>query len=685
MSYRLGIDVGGTFTDVLLIDDQTGKMTPIKTPTTPEDQSIGVLNGILEICKRENIGFDEISQILHGTTVATNAALEGKGALVGLLVTEGYRNMLHLARSWTPGPLFGWMIYEKPEPLSPLEFTFEVKERVDSDGQVVRPLDEKQLRRDLQKLFDKGIEAITICLLNSYKNPVHEKKVKEIVMEMNPNIPISISSEILPEFKEYERTLTTVMNSYVKPKMKVYLNNLGKNLGAHQIKSNLNIVRSDGGLMSVNAASEQPVYTMLSGPSGGVAAAAYLGEITGYPNILTFDMGGTSTDVSLIKDGKATLTRTTTVGYFPVKSPSVDVISIGAGGGSIAHVPEITGALRVGPQSAGADPGPACYGKGGTEPTVSDANAVLGRLPLELLEGRMKLDLEAARRAVQKIADQLGMDLYEAAQGIIDIVNENMFGALRVVSVERGLDPRNFALAAFGGAGPLHANALAVLSGSFPVIVPPEPGVLSALGFHAADFKNEFGRTYIHKLESIDVQGIIKDFEKLESEAQQWFDKEKIPQENRRIEYFMDLRYYLQGFEIPVAVSRDDIQNNGFENIINRFHDIHEQLYNYRMETSVESVNIRAVAVGSLPKPILLKQEWSSEDSSGAVIKEQDVYFGNQFVKTPIYKRSLLRAGNVIHGPAIISQYDTTTVILPGHAAKVDAYLNLIINPEEAN
>jgi N-methylhydantoinase A len=685
MPYRLGVDVGGTFTDLLLIDQETGEMVPVKTPSTPHDQSEGVLNGIKELARITDIDPKEIVQILHGTTVATNAALEGKGAKVGLIVTEGYRNMLHLARSWTPGPLFGWMNYEKPEPLAPLELTAEAKERVDANGNIVTELDEDNMYSQILGLLDKGIEAITICLINSYINPIHERRIKEIVKELNPELPISISSDILTEFKEYERTLTTVMNSYVKPKMQLYLSNFEKNLKVNEITSSLNIVRSDGGLMSVSAAGELPVHTMLSGPSGGVEAAAYLGKQIGKLDLLTFDMGGTSTDVSLIRNGEATITRQTQVGSFPVKSPSVNVVSIGAGGGSIAHVPEVTGALRVGPQSAGAVPGPACYGRGGTEPTVSDANAVLGRLPKKLLDGNMELDLEKAYNAVKTVAEPLGMDVFEAAQGIINIVNENMFGALRVVSVEQGLDPRNFSLVGFGGAGPLHANSLGVLTGAYPVIIPHEPGVLSALGFNTSDYKNEFARTSIHKLneDELDVTEVISNLEELGNEALRWFEEENISAEKRKLEYYMDLRYYRQGFEIPITVTIDDLVRNGFENIIKGFHEVHERLYNFKMDVDVEMVNLRVVAVGKINKPALLEEEKEGTDSSAAILLREKVYFDGAFIDTPIYKRSLLKAGNIIEGPAIVTQYDTTTVILPDHVAEIDEYLNILINPQE--
>ncbi|WDL97699.1 hydantoinase/oxoprolinase family protein [Alicyclobacillus sp. ALC3] len=680
MTYRMGIDVGGTFTDVLLIDDSSGRMMPIKTPSTPHDQSEGVLNGIFEACKLAGINVSELEQILHGTTVATNAALEGDGARVGLLVTKGFEKTLHLARSWTPGPLFGWMIYEKPDPLAPLDLTVGVAERIDSHGDVVVPLNTDDVVRQIRSLVERGAESLTVCLVNSYVNSSHEKMVKDIARVLYPELPISVSSEILSEFKEYERTLTTVMNSYVKPKMQRYLANFEKRIKDAGMESRLSIVRSDGGLMSVQAAADQPVHTMLSGPSGGVAAAAFIGRLSGHRNLITFDMGGTSTDVATII-GQPSITRSTQVGFFPVKAPAVDVVSIGAGGGSIAHVPAITGALRVGPQSAGALPGPACYGRGGTEPTVSDANIVLGRLPVELLDGGMHLDLEAAKRAVQSIADHLGKDLYEAAQGIIDIVNENMFGAIRVVSVERGYDPRDFALIGFGGAGPLHANALGRLSGAFPVIIPPEPGVLSALGFNVSNHKNEFSKTFISTLDATTPADIIGELRTLGDDAMNWLESEGVPEADRTIEYQVDLRYYRQGFELPMQVSLSDLEANGFDTIANEFHEAHERLYNFRMSVALELVNMRAIGVGRVEEPAVRQLEFGDGNASRAIAKTQEVYFDGEFMSTPIYRRSLLQPGDKIDGPAIVTQYDTTTVVLPEHIASVDEYLNIVIQP----
>ena len=387
MSLKLGVDVGGTFTDLLLFDERTSRQVRVKTPSTPTDPSVGVLTGIDKICRLAEVAPGDIDGIMHGTTVATNAVLEGKGATVGLITTQGFKQILHLARSWTPGPLAGWMIMEKPDPPAAIEYTREAVERIDTRGEVVVPLDEDALRRDLQDLGARGIEALTISFINSYANQRHEQRAKQIAREVLPAVPVTASSEVLPEFREYERALTAVMNSYVRPKVARYMRNFADQLTAHGLRADVNILRSDAGLMSLPLAQERPVYAVMSGPAGGVAGALHIAKKAGFPNVLTLDMGGTSTDVALCQDGSQSISRETTLGYFPIKVPSVDVRSVGAGGGSIAHVPEITGALRVGPQSAGAEPGPACYGRGGSEPTVTDANVVLGHLPPNLLGG----------------------------------------------------------------------------------------------------------------------------------------------------------------------------------------------------------------------------------------------------------------------------------------------------------
>ena len=416
MALRLGIDVGGTFTDLFLHDDASGEFWLAKTPSTPEDQSIGVLAGTREVCERAAIDPARLEVILHGTTVATNAVLEGKGARVGLLVTQGWAHLMHLAESWTPGPLFGFFNYIKPEPLVEFEDIREVPERLDSAGKELAPLDEAATRAAIEELGEAGIEALTVCLLNSYANPAHEQRVEDIAQAALGEIPVSISSNITPEFREYARAVTTVMNSYVGPVLSRYLSSLEQKLVESEIAAPLQVVRSDGGLQSLAAAREHPVQTVLSGPSGGVNGAAFVAHRAGHDGILTFDMGGTSTDVAVCVGGAPTITRETQVGSFPVRAPSVDVESIGAGGGSIASVSPVTGALRVGPESAGAVPGPAAYGRGGEEPTVTDANVVLGHLPPVLLGGAMTLDVDAAHAAVTKTAEAMGVDAPRAAE-----------------------------------------------------------------------------------------------------------------------------------------------------------------------------------------------------------------------------------------------------------------------------
>ncbi len=684
MSLTLGVDVGGTFTDLLLFDQETGRQVRAKTPSTPADPSVGVLAGIDKVCNLANISPSEIAHIMHGTTVATNAVLEGKGAKVGLITTEGFKQILHLARSWTPGPLAGWIIMEKPDPPAALEHTREAKERIDTHGDIVTPLDEDAIRDTLQDLVSQGIEALTISLINSYANQLHEKRIRKIAQEMFPDLPVTASSEVLPEFREYERALTAVMNSYVRPKVGQYMQNFAAQLAEHGLKADVNILRSDAGLMTLRMAQERPVYAVMSGPAGGVAGALFTATEAGFLNILTLDMGGTSTDVALCQDGSQTIARETTLGYFPIKVPSVDVRSIGAGGGSIAHVPEITNALRVGPQSAGADPGPACYGRGGTDPTVTDANVVLGHLPPRLLGGEMGLDEEAAKAAVERAGQKLGLDVYRAAQGILDIVNENMHGALRLVSVQRGYDPRNFALVAFGGAGPLHANAVANLIGSFPVIIPPAPGVLCATGDVCCDYREEFARTVLRTLDKLPAAEVEQILQKLGAEAAGWLEREGIPRSQQDISYNADMRYFRQGYELPIRMTLDDLHTHGTEVLADRFHALHEQLYRFRLDAACEIVNLRAVALGKGATLTLTEADQDGPSSSHAQTDEHRVYFDSDFLTTPIYDRAKLRPGNQLAGPAIVTEMDSTSVVLPNFVAEIDRYANILIRPNQA-
>src|SRR6201991_3900882 len=648
MAYRLGVDVGGTFTDLFLVDDGDHRQWRVKTPSTPFDPSQGVLTGVSRICEAAGIGPADLANVVHGTTVATNAVLESKGARVGLITTQGFGQLLHLARSQPPGPLAGWIIMIKPDPPASLADTREAVERMDARGNTLVPVDHEQVKRVIGDLVSSGVESLTISLINSYVSGAHEQEIAELVEELHPGFPVTISSAVLPEFREYERTLTACMNSYVRPQVASYVDQLQSALPG------IDILRSDAGVMTPTEAARNPVYAVLSGPSGGVAGALYIAARAGFPNVLTFDMGGTSTDVSLCQGGEPTIGRETTIGHFRIKVPSVDVHTVGAGGGSIAHVPELTGALRVGPQSAGAEPGPAAYGAGGTEPTVTDANVVLGRLPADLIGGEMSLDVEAAKAAVQKVADAMGLSLEAAADGVLRIVNENMAGALRVISVQRGHDPREFALIAFGGAGPLHANAVAELMGSFPVIVPPSPGLLCALGDLVAGFRNEFARTLIRLTSDAsdeELRGIIGE---LEARAREWMDAQGIRREAQHVEFVADMRYHGQGYEIPVP------WEPGLEE---RFNALHERLYGFRMpDTASEIVNLRAVGTGDRPQPELPE----SEPRAAAL-------------PPGTHERSELHPGCVIPGPSIVTEFDSTTVVLDGYVAEVDRYFNLLI------
>ncbi len=684
MAYRLGVDVGGTFTDLFLVDDSDGGAHfRVKTPSTPADPSQGVLSGVGRICGEAGIDVSKLRNILHGTTVATNAVLESKGARVGLITTMGFKQILHLARSQTPGPLAGWIIMIKPDPPASLADTREAIERMDARGATVVPVDEQQVQDVVRDLVDSGVESLTVGLVNSYVNPAHEEQIGAIVERLYPGFPVTLSAHVLPEFREYERTLTACMNSYVRPRVASYVSDLQSELKGIGAKAEVNLLRSDAGLMTITEAARNPIYGILSGPSGGVAGALYVAGKAGFENILTFDMGGTSTDVALCQNGEPTIGRETSIGHFRIKVPSVNVHTVGAGGGSIAHVPELTKALRVGPQSAGADPGPAAYGKNGTEPTVTDANVVLGHLPPRLLGGEMELDTAAARTAVQQVADAMGLgSVEEAAEGILAIVNENMAGALRLVSVQRGHDPREFALVAYGGAGPLHANAVAEIMGSFPVLVPPAPGLLCAIGDLVADFRDEFAQTYIRVLLEADQSDVASILESLGERAKAFLDGEGIELDRQHIAYTADMRYHRQGYEIPVVIDPGDVRANGLGGLEERFNALHEQLYGFRMhDTQAEIVNLRAVGAGAVPKPELPTGEPGGADASVAVVEEHAITFRGESVATRIYDRAKLAPGMRFDGPAIVTEFDSTTVVLPGYAAEVDSNFNILINP----
>ncbi len=685
-AYRLGVDVGGTFTDLLLIEEGSGRTFRAKVPSTPEDSSKGVLNGIARLCEQNAISPSLIHQVMHGTTVATNTVLTSSGARVGLVATKGFRQVLQIDRSYVPGGLGGWVIWNKRPPLAPLELTIEADERMGPRGEVVAALDEDDLRAKLRALATRGVEALTVSLFNAYANGAHERRVREIAEAEMPGVPVSISSEVIPEMYEYERTETTVVNSYIRPVVAKYIHNLHTELAARMGSVKLHVLRSDGGLSAVEAAQTTPVNLLLSGPAGGVSGALWIARQGGFENLLTFDMGGTSTDVALIQNGKPQIRRETRVGDVAVRASSIDVRTVGAGGGSIAYVPDLTKALRVGPKSAGAVPGPAAYAKGGTEPTVTDANVVLGYLPSDSqLGGDMAIDRGLAEAAVQRVADALGLPLMTAAEGIIDIVNENMFGALRLVSVERGYDPRDFALVAFGGAGPLHANALGKLMGSWPVIVPPAPGVLCAYGDATTRIRDEASQTFVRRFVDTSDAEVGDILDQLASNAAATLVTEGVPAEEHSVGFQIDLRYHGQGMLLTLDLDSDSFRAGGLAGVAREFDALHTQLFTFALDVPHELVTLRAIVQGRAPQVAAeTLASGGPTPSPDALVAQTRIYVSGGWLDAGVYDRPKLASGNRIEGPAIITQMDSTTLILPGHHGTVDAVGNILIRPTEA-
>ena len=571
----------------------------------------------------------------------------------------------------------------KPAPLADLSDTREIHERMHASGQIDVELDDRQLRAAVKELVDRGVEALAVGFLHSYANPEHEKRAAELISRTAPDIDVSLSFDVHREYREYDRVVTTVANAYVMPTVAKHLQGLHERLKVENLDCSVSIVRSDGGVMSAEAAAERPIDTVFSGPSGGVEGALASVRPIGLTDILTLDMGGTSTDVSVCIDGEVAVARETIVAELPLKAPSVDVRSIGAGGGSIAQVPSTINSLRVGPESSGADPGPACYGRGGTAATVTDANLVLGRLPTGLLGGDFPLDLDAANRAISVLAEQLELSVEDTARGILEIVNEKMAAALRVMSVERGLDPRNFALVAFGGAGPLHANALAEVLGCYPVVVPLFPGVLSAQGFHAAGKRTSFSRTMIRPVVDEAWPELMTAIKSVGDHAHQWIADEG--ESEGKVHYTCDMRFVRQGYEVEVPFEEGEINENWPSTVSGRFREEHERLYGFTPEAEVEAVTVRAD--GRCPSGFALSEasDGGSSDSAAAVISTNSVTFSEREpVETPVYNRTKLTRGMRLSGPAIVAQDDTTTLVLPRHYAEIDRFHNIVVRRDGA-
>ena len=676
MAYRLGVDVGGTFTDLVLLDEGTGEISVFKTPSTPKNPADGVFNGIGNF--EDETG--EIEYFAHGTTVGTNAVLEHKGAKTAMITTMGFKDVIEIgrqSRGWPKPKIYDFFI-DKPEPLISRNLRFEVDERVDHNGNIVKKMNGREIKELLSTLEENSIESIAICFLFSYANNKHELKVKDIISKALPDIFISTSSEILPEYREYERFSTTALNSYVQPVVSGYLEDLRARSKKAGIPTTIHIMQSNGGLMTIEAAKEKSVHILLSGPAGGVVSAVFYGNASGYENIISFDMGGTSADISLIEKGRPKLTSEGYIGGYPAKIPMVEINTVGAGGGSIAWI-DTGGALKVGPQSAGADPGPACYNRGGKEPTVTDANVVLGYInPNYLLGGKMKIDRDKAVSSISQIGKKIGLDAVEAAYGICEIVNSNMIRAIRVISVERGYDPRDFVLVAFGGAGPLHACRLAEELDIPKVVIPPTPGIASAIGLLIADLKHDYSITRIQKVDKLSPSGINKIWGEMEERATDRLKKEGA--QDIMLHRSIDMRYEGQSFEIVVPAPGGEITEGAIDKIVKDFNRAHERLYGYSCDDPLEVVNFRLSAIGKVPKTKLKKLTKRGE--LGKALKHhRNAFFKGygEYVETPVYERDLLSTGDILEGGAIVEQMDSTTIIHPGQMGMVDGYGNIII------
>jgi len=677
--YRISTDVGGTFTDGILLDESTGRIAFSKVPSTPADPAIGTMRGIEKFA----VPLPEVSFLAHGTTVVINALIEGKGAKTALLTTKGFRDVLEIGRS-NRTEMYD-ALYRKPRPFVPRHLRLEVEERMDPSGNVLVPPDTSQLDQIITYLRGQQVEAVAVCFLNSYANPVHEEEVGRYLEAKFPEVAISLSHRITRRYYEYERSSTAVQNAYVMPVVRSYLLNLENDLKGKRFDRELQIMQSNGGVMAASVAQEIPIGMVESGPAAGAIGGAQLANLIGYPNIITYDMGGTTAKTSIIINGRPETVDVYMVEGRPILLPVVDLREIGAGGGSIAWIDE-GGALHVGPQSAGANPGPACYMLGGTEPTVTDADLHLGILdPQYFLGGEMQISSELAAQSIDKIARYFHISSEEAALGIIKIVNTNMAGLLQSITVKRGYDARDFAMVAFGGAGPVHAVAIARELYIPTVIVPMFPGTFSAWGMLMADLRHDFSQTYIRLVDKADPAEIQRLFRTLENELTALFEKEKIPLEQRIILHEMDLRYLGQEHTLPVATSAT-FEESDKQEICARFDEQHLRIYGHNApEEPKEIVTLKVIGIGKVSKPFLPEiARGGSNPPPEAEIGERSVYQGNERrVNYRIFKRDMLLAGNRIQGPAIIEEQTATTVVESGQLCEVDRFGNLIIHLEE--
>ncbi|MGO1165558.1 MAG: hydantoinase/oxoprolinase family protein [Janibacter sp.] len=691
---RIGIDTGGTFTDVVAFDESTGTTITTKTPSTPGDPAEGFLAGIAKVLDTLGLGVDVLSAISHGTTVATNQLLEGKIERMGFITNTGYESVLEIARQSVPDGYGNSYFWVKDERIVPRHLVKGVSGRMDFTGQEIEPFDEEQAREIARWFRTHEVNTLGVCLMHSYANSAHEQRMREVLAEEHPEAVISVSSEVLREYREYERSMTTLVDAAVKPKLSRYVDNIKNRLGELTAADGgravpFYVMKSNGGVLSADEVVHQPITTVLSGPAAGALGAAMIGEIAGFDRILTCDGGGTSTDVSVVIDGEPTLTTEGSVGVFPSKIPMIDVVTVGAGGGSIAALsPE--GTLKVGPASAGADPGPVCYGNGGTEVTITDAHVVLGRIPAHLLGGEIPLDAASARVAVERLAAEVGMTAEQCATGVLEISAWNQANALRQVTVKRGLDVRDFTLTTFGGSGSLLLCRLMDILDISTVLVPLNPGNLSAFGLLTVDVKNDYVQTSVTLHEALQTEQLASIFDELSERAVDALTREGFASETHQLVRTADLRYFGQAFEVRVAVDDGPITRDLVEAVARRFHDEHRALYGYDFDGNpdqqVEWVNLRVSGIGPIQRPELSPQPLHQDPRPEATSHRQvcfDADLGR--VETPVYWREDLVPGTRLVGPAIIEEFGSTVPIHPGFAVRVDAYRNIIVTREGAD
>jgi len=682
VTIRIGIDTGGTFTDVVAFDEATGALHATKTPSVPSNPAEAFVEGIRLILDQATLESDEVSTVSHGTTVATNALLEDDMSGLGLITTQGFRHVLEIARQSVPDGYGNSYFWVKPDRIVPLHLVQEVSERLDARGQVVEELDEQSVIAAASFFRDSGIRSIGVCLLHSYLNSSHEERVKEIISEVFPEATVSISSRVLREYREYERSVTTLVDAFVKDRVVQYISSISDRLEliSEAEPPAFYVMKSNGGIISSEAVGDQPITTVLSGPAAGALGAAEVARHAGFEHVLALDGGGTSTDVTVVQGAEPALTTEGSIGRHPMKVPMIDIVTVGTGGGSIAWIsPE--GGLKVGPQSAGASPGPMCYDTGGEAPAVTDAHLVLGRIPSNLIGGGIQLNGEKASQGIEVLASDLGLSLEECASGVLEIAAWNQANAIRQVTVRKGLDVRDFALCAFGGSGPLQACRLVNLLGLEAAIVPPDPGNLSAYGLLVVDLRHDEVQTIGQSHGEMSTQKLRETFSELEERAATALATQGYAKADQRLVRWVDLRYEGQAFEVQTSAPSVPIDESFIPQVLANFHDEHERLYGYcyrdRPDAVVEWVNLRATSFGPIERP---DPETIATGTGAEATGQRQVYFDG-WHDVPIFDRSTLGKGDTIQGPAIIEEFGSTTPLAPNFEVTVDALANLVIKP----